>query len=199
MEQINVKRWVFHLNILPPRSLLMLTSLMSFPKHQTTLRNAPPSEETTRQRQPSHLSGTTRSLGGRNFSEKAAGICLIGRAVRHKHQLRHHTPPPSSAPSHWAVCRLDWTLWSLFSELWEQDLPTCPKYVREWRREMCEDCVISMKPQLNCRKRKLRVMQRYSRHDSFLTCSQQNQGKERRGEIDSQKSSRGDETEVAAR
>lgn len=41
MEQINVKRRVFHLNILPPRSLLMLTSLMSFPKHQTTLRNAP--------------------------------------------------------------------------------------------------------------------------------------------------------------
>lgn len=55
------------------------------------------------------------------------------------------------------------------------------------------------KPQLNCRKRKLRVMQRYSRHESFPTCSQQNQGKERRGEIDSQKSSRGDETEVAAR
>lgn len=94
MEQINVKRWVFHLNILPPRSLLMLTSLMSFPKHQTTLRNAPPSEETTRQRQPSHLSGTTRSLWGRNFSQKAAGICLIGRAARHKHQLPHHTPPP---------------------------------------------------------------------------------------------------------
>lgn len=34
-------------------------------------------------------------------------------------------------------------------------------------------------------------MQRYSRRQSFPTCSQQNQGKERRGELDSQKSSRG--------
>lgn len=41
MEQINLKLRVFHLNILPPCSLLMLTSLMSFPKHQITLRNAP--------------------------------------------------------------------------------------------------------------------------------------------------------------
>lgn len=196
MEQINVKRWVFHLNILPPRSLLMLTSLMSFPKHQTALRNAPPSEETTRQRQPSHLSGTTRSLWGR----KSRRNMFDWQSSKAQASIAPpHPPSPSSARGHWAVCRLDWTLWSLFTELWEQDLPTRPEYVRGWRREMCEDCVISTKPQLNCRKRKLRVMQRYSRHESFPTCSQQNQGKVRRGEIDSQKSSRGDETEVAAR
>lgn len=106
MEQINVKLRVFHLNILPPHSLLMLTS-MSFPKHQTTLRNAP---HLKKQQDKDHhliLSGTTRSLGGRNFSEKAAGICLIGRAARHKHQLRHHTPPPPPLPLVTELCA-DW-------------------------------------------------------------------------------------------
>lgn len=43
--------------------------------------------------------GTTRIPEGRNLSERAAAIGVIGRAARHKHQLHHHTPPPLPSSS----------------------------------------------------------------------------------------------------
>lgn len=165
---------------------------MSFPKHQTTLRNAPHLKKQQDKENQLILQAQPGAFEAETFQKKPQEYVWL--AEQWGTSINCPTTPPLPLLCPRSLCRLDWTLWSLFAELWEQDLPTCPEYVRGWRREMCEDGVISTKPQLNCRKRKLRVMLRYSRHESFPTCSQKNQGKERRGEIDSQKSSRGDET-----
>lgn len=92
-----------------------------------------------------------------------------------------HPPSPSSAPGHWAVCRLDWTLWSLFAELWEQDLPTCPEYVRAWRGEVCEDGAISTKTTVKLQKEKVACDAKIltAREFSYLFSAESRQREER--------------------
>lgn len=84
----------------PACSLFMLTSQMGLPKHQTSLRNAFPIQKKQQDKDKQIICqapGHKRSPESRKLPKRAAGICLIGRATRYKHQLHHHTPlsPPS--------------------------------------------------------------------------------------------------------
>lgn len=104
-DRLNEEQIRKNLNILPPSRLLALYADLRNGSSETpnkleecTPPSKPPKNNKTKTNKSSvRPLDTNGALKAESFQKRAAGICLIGRAARHKHPLHHHTPlsPPS--------------------------------------------------------------------------------------------------------